>query len=199
MRRLGLIVLLVVLAGAGFGATYVFLRGPHWALYQVGKSIHNHDPRLFLAYVDIGQILRSQKDDILDLVLPNQEQRDQRDVLRELLSAFIGPITDQVRDRLSKVIADQERENLPSSWALLAAANVTTNGDNALVVLSGQGERLRLGMRRAGDGYWRVVQINAQDLRRLAAKHLLPGLIKPPEQSRSDQAPAAPSAPAPAN
>ncbi|CAO0820572.1 hypothetical protein DFAR_1700004 [Desulfarculales bacterium] len=80
---------------------------------------------------------------------------------------------------------------------MLAAANVTTNGDNALVVLSDQarGERLRLGMQRAKDGYWRVVQIDAQDLRALVSKHLLPELVKPAEQSKSEPAPA----PAPAN
>ncbi len=198
MRRLGLVLLMVVLAGSGFGATYFFLRSPQWSLYQVGKAIHNHDPRLFMAYVDVGQILQSQKDDILDLILPDQEQRDKRDMVRQLITAFMGPITDQVRDKLSRVIADQGRENLPSSWALLAAANVTRNGDNALVVLSGlaQGERLRLGMQRAKDGYWRVVQINAQDLRQLAAKHLLPGLAKPAQQQPQPEP--APAAPAPA-
>jgi hypothetical protein len=200
LRRLWLIILLVVLAGAGFGSTYLFLRSPHWSLYQVGKAIHNHDPRLFMAYVDVSQILQSQKDDILDLILPNQEQHDQRDMVRQLLGAFMGPITDQVRDKLSRVISDPGRENLPSSWALLAAANVTSNGDNALVVLSnqGQGERLRLGMRKGKDGYWRVVQINAQDLRQLAGKHLLPGLLKPPEQPKAEPVPAAPQAQAPA-
>ncbi|MBI5521835.1 MAG: DUF2939 domain-containing protein [Desulfarculus sp.] len=203
MRRLLLILLLVALGGAGFGATYVFLRSPHWALYQIGKSIHQHDARLFLAYVDVSQILSSQKDDILALVLPNQDQGGQRDVVRQLLGAFMGPIIEQVRERVSRVIADPQRENLPSSWTLVLAANVTTNRDVALVVLSDPrtSDRLRLGMQRAKDGYWRVVQINAQDLRQLASKHLLPGLLGQPEQAKPEQpkpemAPAAPAAPA---
>ncbi|CAO0820573.1 hypothetical protein DFAR_1700005 [Desulfarculales bacterium] len=114
MRRLWLVLLLVALAGAGFESTYLFMRSPHWSLYQVGRAIHNYDPRLFMAYVDVGQILQSQKDDILDLILPNQEQRDQRDMVRQLLNTFMGPIIDQVRDKLSRVIADQGRENLPA-------------------------------------------------------------------------------------
>lgn len=200
MRRLLLILLLVALGGAGFGATYVFLRSPHWSLYQIGKAVHQHDPRLFLAYVDVPQILSSQKDDILALVMPNQDQSGQRDVVRQLLGAFMGPIIEQVRERVSRVIADPQRENLPSSWTLALAANVTTNGDYALVVLSDPrtSDRLRLGMQRAKDGYWRVVQINAQDLRQLAGKHLLPGLLGQPEQPKKDQPQPAPATPAPA-
>ena len=192
MRRLLLILLLVALGGAGFGGTYVLLHSPHWSLYQIGKAIHNHDPGLFLAYVDVPRILDSQKDDIIALVMPNQEQGGQRDMVRQILGAFMAPIIDQVRERVSRVVADRTRENLPSSLTLAAAANVTTNGDHALVVLSDPrgGDRLRLGMHRAKDGYWRVVQINAQDLRQLAGKHLLPGLLGQPSATKTEQAPA---------
>lgn len=200
MRRLLLILLLVALGGAGFGATYVFLRSPHWALYQIGKAIHQHDSRLFLAYVDVPQILTSQKDEILALVMPNQDQGGQRDMVRQILGAFMGPIIEQVRERVSRVVADPQRQNLPSSWTLTLAAKVTTNGDVALVVLSDprNGDRLRLGMQRAKDGYWRVVQINVQDLRQLAVKHLPPGLLGNQEPPKPETAPTAPSAPAPA-
>lgn len=190
MRRLGLVLLMVALTGAGFGATFLFLRSPHWALYQVGKAIHNHEPRLFLAYVDVGQILQIQKNDILDLIMPDQEQRDKRDLVRQLINAFMGPITEQVRERLGRLVADQQRDNLPSSWALLLAADITTNGDNALVVLRSpqRGERLRLGMQRGKDAYWRVVQINVQDLRQLAAKHLLPDLSHLADAAKGQEA-----------
>lgn len=187
MRRLPFIILLVALVGAGFAGTYFFMRSPQWTLYQVGKAIYKHDSRLFLTYVDVGEILRSQKEDIVDLILPDQKKDQQRDMVRQLLSAFMGALIEQARDRVIRIVADTERQNLPSSWTLVAAASVTRNGDNALAVLSNQDDRLRLGLRRQADGYWRVVQINPQDLRALAAKHLLPGLIRVPAEQGGEQ------------
>ncbi len=192
MRRLVLVLSLVALAGVGFLSTYMFMRSPSWSLYQIGKAIHERDSNRFLAYVDVGRILHSQKDDILDLLLPDKSKSQQRDVVRQLISAFMAPLTEQVRDRIVGVIKDPERDNLPSSWALLAVATVTSNGDSALVLLSdpGKDQRLRLGMRRDEQGYWRVVEVNSQDLRVLAERYLLPAGLKTGQATAPAPAPA---------
>ncbi|MCA1905216.1 MAG: DUF2939 domain-containing protein [Desulfarculus sp.] len=187
MRRVLPWIILAALAVGGFLVTQHYLRSPYWALYQIGKAVHNHDSRLFLAYVDLGQIIASQKDAIVEMIFPSQEKHQQRDVVRQILSAFMAPITEQVRDRVVRAIEDQQRDNLPSSWTLVALGSVTVEGDQAQVVLSDpvHDRRLRLGMQRSAEGYWRVVEANAQDLRALAEKYLLTQ--------------GAPAAPSPAN
>ena len=175
MRRFLPWILLAALAVGGFLTTQHYLRSPYWSLYQIGKAIHDHDSRLFLAYVDLGRIIASQKDAIVEMIFPAQEKHEQRDVVKQILSAFMAPITEQVRDRVVRVIEDQQRDNLPSAWTLVAAGSVAVDGDQAQVTLNDpiNNHRLRLGMQRTPEGYWRVVEANTQDLKALAEKYLL--------------------------
>lgn len=200
MRRLLALLVLLALAAGGFAATSWFLKGPRWALYQVGKAIHERNPALFVAYVDVGRILSGQKDDIVDLLLPDQNRAEQRDLLRGIITAFMGTLTEQVNQQVIRVISDPQRDNLPSSWTLAVAAKVDTNDDSALVTLADPqaGRSLRLGMRRVEDGRWRVVEVNSQDLRALINEHVL----KKRDQGKAPAAPAQvrpgePPAPAP--
>ncbi len=174
MRR-GLVLTLVLLLAAGaFGGTWWALNSPWYSLYQIGKAIHDRQPRLFLAYVDVGRILAGQKDELISTFMAGSSE-DQRRTVGNLVTAFLGPITEQVKDQVARTVADPERENIPSSFALLAAANVTTKDDVALVVLSDpqKGRRLRLGMRRHPEqGHWQVVEINSSDLRPLVEEYL---------------------------
>lgn len=194
MRRVWIVLILAALAAGGFTATHWFLQSPRWALYQIGKAIHDRNPALFVAYVDVGRILSGQKDDIVDLILPDRERTEQRDFLKGIITAFMGTLTDQVNQQVIRIIKDPGRENLPSSWTLAAAAQVTTNGDNALALLADpqEGRRLRLGLRRDQDGRWRVVEINPQDLKVLAQTYL------GKKREEAQPAPAPPPAPAPA-
>lgn len=201
MRRLLPWLLLACLAVGGFLATQYFLKSPYWSLYQIGKSIHERDSKLFLAYVDLGKVISSQKDAIVEMIFPAQDKREQRDVVRQILTAFMAPITEQVRDRVVRVVEDKERDNLPSAWTLLAVASVTTGGDSAQVTLKDptRDRQLRLTMKREGEGYWRVVEINPQDLKPLVEQYLLrdrplTGIVPP----ANGQAPATAPAPTPA-
>jgi len=175
MRRFLPWILLAALAVGGFLVTQHYLRSPYWSLYQIGKAIHNHDSRLFLAYVDLGRVIASQKDAIVEMIFPAQDKHQQRDVVKQILSAFMAPITEQVRDRVVRAIEDQERDNLPSSWTLVALGSVAVEGEQAQVVLTDpvNDRRLRLGMQRSPEGHWRVVEANTQDLKALAEKYLL--------------------------
>ena len=175
MRRWWLWVLLAFLASGTFYATHHFLNGPHWALYQIGKAIHDREPRLFLAHVDIERILQGQKEAIVDMVAPKDKGDDStRNLVRGLVGAFMAPLSDQVAGQVVKAINDPKRENLPSSWTLVFAANVTRNGNYALVVLADpqKGQRLRMGMEKKKDGPWRIVAMDSNDLKRLAGKYL---------------------------
>ena len=175
MRGWKIYLFLAILLGAGFFGTWTLLSSPHYALYQIGKAIHERDPRLFLAYVDVDQILRSQKDAIINELMPDRSQDEGRKWASNLLAAFMGPVSDMVKDRLARVVADPKRDNLPSAWALVLAAKVTRNGDYALVLLTDPEEkrRLRLSMHRdPGQGNWRVVEVNPADLKRLLQEYV---------------------------
>lgn len=175
MRRWWLWILLAFLATGAFYATHTFLNGPRWALYQIGKAIHDREPRLFLAHVDIDRILAGQKDAIVDMVAPQgRRDDDTRSLVRGLVNAFMAPLSDQLAAQAVKAIKDPDRENLPSSWTLVFAANVTRNGDYALVVLSDptKGRRMRLGMEKREGRPWQVVDINSNDLKKLAKEFL---------------------------
>lgn len=175
MRRWWLWVILAFLASGAFYATHNFLNGPRWALYQIGKAIHDREPRLFLAHVDLPRVLHSQEDAIVDMVAPKDRRDDNtRNLVRGLVGAFMAPLSDQVAAQVVKVINDPERENLPSSWTLVFAANVTRNGDYALVVFAdpSKGQRLRMGMQKRKHGPWQIVDVNSNDLKRLAGKYL---------------------------
>ncbi|MBU4566557.1 MAG: DUF2939 domain-containing protein [Desulfarculus sp.] len=205
MRRWWLWVILAFLASGAFYATHSFLSGPRWALYQIGKSIHDREPRVFLAYVDIERILGGQKETIVDMVAPKgRRDDDTRSLVRGLVGAFMAPLSDQLAGQVVKAINDPERENLPSSWTLVFAANVTRNGNYALVVLSdpSKGQRLRLGMEKRKNGPWQVVDIDSNDLKRLAKKYLEERYgvkvdQKPaPQPEQTQSAPAPPEGPA---
>jgi len=174
MRRWWLWVLLAALAAGAFWFTHGFLSGPRYALYQIGKAIHDREPRLFLAYVDIDSILRGQKETFIDMVAPKGQDNERRSIVRGLAGAFMGAAVDQARYEVAKAVKDPERENLPSSWTLVFAANVTTNGNYALVVLSepSEGRRLRMGMQKKEGGPWRVVSLDSRDLKTLAKEFL---------------------------
>jgi hypothetical protein len=174
MRRAWVWILLVFLAAGCFTAAWTFLRSPYWSLYQIGKAIHDHEPRLFLAYVDLDQIIQSQKDDFVDVFMPERSQ-EQRANVNRILGALMGAVSPLIKDQVVRMVADRERENLPTAWALPAAAAVTTNGDAALVVLSDpkEGRRLRMGMRRdPEEGHWRVVEIDPRDIKDLLGRYL---------------------------
>jgi hypothetical protein len=189
--------ILLALAAGGFAATNWFLKGPRWALYQVGKAVHERNPSLFVAYVDAGRILSGQKDDIVDLLLPDQNRAEQRDFLRGIITAFMGTLTEQVNQQIIRIISDPQRENLPSSWTLAVAARIDTNGDSALATLADpqSGRNLRLGLRRGEDGRWRVVEINSQDLKTLINEYVLNKRDQGKSPAAAAPAPAAPSAP----
>lgn len=174
-RRATLWVLLAVLAAGAFWGTSEFLNSPTYALYQIGRGVHNRDPGLFLTYVDIQQLYRGQKDTLVDTFLPGKERDDTRRIVKGLLTALSPQITDEVKRKVVAWVADPQRDNLPSAWALVAAANINRRGDYALVVLSDPEakERMRLGMRRMKDQPWRVVEINGRDLKILLSRHVL--------------------------
>lgn len=197
MRRAWLWILLIVAAGLAFWGTQHLLASPRWALYQIGRAINNHDPRLFLAYVDVDSIVRGQKDTIVELVVPRERNDERtRNLVKGLVGAFMGPLSDQLTVRIIKAVQDPQRDNLPSSFTLAVAASVLVNGDYALVVLSDpeSRRRLRLGMKRAS-GHWRVVDLNSADLKRLAEEYLGQRFDKPGQGSPPPTAPQAAAQP----
>ncbi|MCB2187222.1 MAG: DUF2939 domain-containing protein [Deltaproteobacteria bacterium] len=180
------------LAGVAFWLTYSLLHSPRWSLYQIGKAVHDRDSRLFLAYVDIEQILRGQDEEITKLILRDRAAEDEtRRTVKNLLNLFLGAIADQVRDRVAAWVDDPQRDNIPSSWTLVMGAEVDQKGDHALVVLTEpqSGDRLRVGMTRMPEGHWLITQVDAEDAKRLIRKYA------PDVLGLEGEKPAAPPAP----
>ena len=74
MRRSAFLVFLLALGLIGFGGTYWLLNSPYYSLYQIGKAIYHHDAPLFLAYVDLDEIVNSQQSEFVDIFLPRIRQ-----------------------------------------------------------------------------------------------------------------------------
>ena len=150
MRRGWGILIIAALAVAAFWGTWAFLRSPHYAIYQIGKAIYQRDAQLFLAYVDVDHILLNQSGDVAALLVPELKEQNQKTMIKQMVGVIMGALKNQIKDRVAKAVADPKRENLPSSWTLLAGANITSKDHFALVVLSEpeKGRRLRMGMRR---------------------------------------------------
>lgn len=176
MRRSSLLIFLLVLALAGFGGTYWFLKSPYYSLYQIGKAIHDHDAPLFLAYVDINEIVRSQKGDFVEIFVPQKVAKDANEVVNTLLTAMMPQVTKIVQAKVVQVIRDPQRNNLPSSYVLLLGAEVQQQDPMAEVLLQDPqkpDKKLRFSMRpHPEQGHWQVVHINPQDLKSLMADEL---------------------------
>lgn len=165
-------VLLALAVAAGLVTNYL-LSSPTYALYQIGRAIHTRDPHLFLHHVDLEGIYTNQKDELVDMFM-GKDQKQAATTIKGLLAAMASQVTDQIRQQVVAYIQDPERENLPSAWALVAASDVTRNGDYALVVTQDPRgkQRLRYAMRRHGEGPWRVVEVDPRDLKRILKQRL---------------------------
>ncbi|KIX11929.1 DUF2939 domain-containing protein [Dethiosulfatarculus sandiegensis] len=176
MRRTWLVILFVALCAAAFGGSWVFIKSPYYSLYQIGKAVHDRNAGLFLAYVDVEKVIVSQENNLVDQFVPKGRLSDEtKEAIGGLLTAFRAPIVDIAKDRIIRAVADPDRENIPSSWTILAAASVTMNGEVALVEMNDPNspDRLRMGMRRHEQkGYWQVVEVSAEDIKKLLEKYL---------------------------
>ncbi len=166
--------LLAALAVGAFVGTNAFLNSPTYALYQIGRAIHNRDPGLFITYVDIDRIYHTQRGTMVDMVLAGKKHRDTRRTVKGILTAMAPQLLTQLRRRVILWVADPQRDNIPSSWTLVAAAHIKRRDNFALVVLSNPAkhQRLRLGMQRREGKPWRVVEVDPRDLKRLLAGRL---------------------------
>lgn len=172
-RFLAIGFLLALFLGAGL-ATYWFLNSPYYSLYQIGRGVHNRDASLVLAYVDLEAIYRGQKDQMVDLFLGSQDQENVRKTVKNILTVFSAQILQQLRHQVITWVQDPDRDNIPTGWALPAAATIARRGQYALVVLTHpqNSERVRLAMRRNSDQPWKVVEVDPRDLKRLIDRHV---------------------------
>ena len=181
MRRASFLVLIFILAAAGFGGTYWFLKSPYYSLYQIGKAIHDHDAPLFLAYVDLERIVGEQQNEFVELFLPKDQASDASQVVSTLLAAIAPQVTKLIKVRIVEEIRNPGRNNLPNSYILMIAAQVERNGSNAEVLLEDPSKpdtRLRFSMQpHAEQGHWQVVRVNPRDLKALLAEELKKKLV----------------------
>lgn len=165
---------LAVSLSFGAGLFWRWVQGtPHYALYQIGAALKERRVEGLLPYLDLQGILNRQLSATLSAVLTeNFPQRGGGVEIR------LSPESDRVAAELvvkslKKYLADPKNPSLPSSFALLIAADISSKEDYALVTLKKDGERMRLGMKRE-EGTWRVVELNHEDVQRLIKRYLRP-------------------------
>jgi|YelNatPaOPRAMG01_1025707.scaffolds.fasta_scaffold98674_1 hypothetical protein len=175
-KRLGLIIALFAVSLAFMaGVFWGWFQGtPYYALYQIGAALSKRQVERLLPFVDFQGMLNRQLAETLSLYLSKEGARAQQ----KGPSLKVGEIEVRLSPEADKVAADwvvrelrtylknKKNPTLPSSFALLAVGRITRKGDYALVTLSAEGERLRLGMKKE-EGVWRVVELNAEDVQRL--------------------------------
>lgn len=180
-RSIVIIVLVVCLAfGAGFFWRWV--QGtPYYALYQIGAGLKNREVNTLLAYVDVESILDQQVSETVSNLLSDLTKSETLGKLATPLGEIKIRLTPETHKGLSrlairelqKYLENKNNATVPSSFALLALADVKRNGEYALVILKKDQDQLRMGMKKQ-EGIWRVVELNPEDTQKIIKTYLLP-------------------------
>jgi hypothetical protein len=164
----------------GLGLTWRWVQEtPYYSLYQIGASLKNRDTTTLLTYVDLASILNKQVSGSLSSLLsPLGPSESLKKIIGQLgdLTIQLTPdvnkgLTNIISKRIRDYLDNSQNPTLPSSFMLLTLAEVKAKEDFALVTLKYAKEQLRLGMKKQ-DGFWRVVELNPEDLRKLLTTYL---------------------------
>lgn len=175
----------IVLVAVGLVAFEYWWRGtPEYSLIQIGKATETHDIHLFRKHVDLRSIANRMMD---DLFIEQQRQAQSNafgqgvlEVFRpRLLQSFEAQVerfveTGQLND--DKTTEDFGLTNLRERFGQIGPISFTNiDGNSAVVGLTVTPPNtpnsvvLPLKMRRTGDGYWQLTEIDLSNIRRSPA------------------------------
>jgi hypothetical protein len=182
MKKNRTIIIAVIIIGLAFtaGLGWRWVQGtPYYALYQIGKGLKNRDLNTVLAYVDLESVLNQQVSGPVSRLLSSMASSSLgkitgpgAEIKIQLSPGLTKGLSNIVVEQFKAYLENPRNPTLPSSFVLLGLADFKIKEDAALVTLQHEKERLRMGMRKQ-EGFWRVVELNQEDMERLIKTYLL--------------------------
>ncbi|MEW6188165.1 MAG: hypothetical protein AB1585_20805 [Thermodesulfobacteriota bacterium] len=180
-KRLMIIAFLVVCLAFGAGLVWRWVQGtPHYALYQIGSGLKNREIHTLLVHVDPETVLDRQVSEMVSGLIADLTRSETQGKLSTPLGEIKVRLSPEghkglarlaVRE-LEKYLKNRNNPTIPSSFALLALADIQRKGEYALVTLKKDQEQLRMGMKKQ-EGVWQVVELNPEDTRKIIKTYLL--------------------------
>jgi hypothetical protein len=163
VRGKWLIIILLVILGCSLFLLKNWQKSPGASLYYLGKGIYNHDPSLFLQYVDMEAMTAQ-----LELALHSRGR------LGRMLTGDRLALKSKAEAVINEFIADPLRPNISSSFSILLNAAMSRPEEGRVAVMislssAWVGDKAVLGftLERYPDEVWRVAEISEDDLERL--------------------------------
>jgi hypothetical protein len=178
-----MLAVLIVCLAFGAGLVWRWVQStPHYALYQIGSGLKNREIQTLLVHVDLETVLNRQVSEMVSGLISDWTRSEPQGKLSTPLGEIkvrISPEGNKGLDRLAvrelqKYLENRNNPTIPSSFALLALADINKKGEYALVVLKKEKDQLRMGMKKQ-EGVWRVVEINPEDTRKIINTYFLSG------------------------
>mgnify|MGYP000364244771 CR=1 FL=1 len=164
-----IIISLVTLVLAVGGGYYYFTGTPTYSLYQLKKSIENHDSITFNQYIDADRII----DRLVTDAMEGTETELSDNPFSGFAKTLLVSMKDEFKSSLNKSV-EEISSGKDVKLAKLTIKNVTKEGKSASVTLRNpEGEELHLNMIKIPEGYWKIVSVNLDDFKKISPDVLM--------------------------
>ncbi len=174
-----IIISLVALAAAIGGGYYYFIGTPTYSLYQLKKSIKNHDSITFNKYVDADRII----DRLVTDAMEGAETELSDNPFAGFAKTLLLSMKDEFKSSLNKSV-EEISNGKDNNLTKLTIKDIAKEGKSANVTLKNpENEELHLSMIKVPEGYWKIVSVNFDDFKKIS-----PDALKTPEKNeKADQ------------
>jgi|GEM_PF-1251914 len=162
---LGVVVALIIL-----GSSYYYFKGtPRYSLYQTKKAIQDHDSITFNKYVDVDRIVDNLTDEGSKSI--ETEMNSSADSLGELgkgmVKAFLPMLKGGLKNSINKSI-EEISDGKQNAFAEAKIKEIKQEGKSAnITLLNTKNEEIRLSMVQTPERYWKVVNVNFDDFKKV--------------------------------
>lgn len=163
---IGVIILVLIIGGA-----FYYIKGtPKYSLYQIKKSVQNHDSITFNKYVDVDRITSGLMDTAVQSF--DEEMKKEDNPFGELgngiLQAMMPALKDELKSNINKSI-EEISEGKDNKYVKTKVKEVIKEGKSAKITLeNSDNEIIRLDMIQTPKRYWQVVGINFDDFKKIS-------------------------------
>ena len=170
---------LAVLLVIGF---YYFSGTPRYSLYKISRAVKKHDSGAFHKYVDVDRIVDHLAKFAVQKALAEMEtnkttddwgrpaQEFDKELAMMMLPTMIEALKPQIKQAITEIIEDTDRETKGSSLLGATLADIETEGSTSLVTLEHQdtGQKIRFKMVKSPDRYWKIVELDLESFQALS-------------------------------
>lgn len=170
-----IIIISLAIAAIAIGGGYYYFTGtPTYSLYQIKKSIQDHDSITFNKYIDTDRII----DGLVTDAMEGAEAELSDNPFAGFAKTLLLSMKDEFKSSLNKSIEEISTEK-DSKLAKLKIKDVIKDGKSANITLkNSDNEELRLSMIKTPEGYWKIVSVNFDDFKKVS-----PDALKTPEEN----------------